>query len=520
VDAKFLEEKTYSIENYPGFIKDGDIITAGDKELKLGIALLPGWYEAHDSAGATFLYHKGDCGLWKQSPECSILPEILSSSENGIIINKNIEYKKYVFNSPSGKKETDEIVEHMLVIAEMIASFNEKNLSVLYINPDSIYIYKNCIRLSILPELWEIGHKMYSPKDTVAPEVLRHEPATGKEGVYILGLLAIKFLTGKTADPYNDIYFSNYNSGIKIPGFPQFIAKTLIRPEERFTAKEAVGYLKNIIEERKPPLRFDIGMSSTVGLNPYRLIDEDSCGFILENTLDSTGKNLSLRACLADGMGGMAAGEAASRAAVKGFLKTETGLFSELNDLAMDLAWQANKNVFECLEGKDGGCTFIGAVFKNETFSLVHIGDSRAYLWKGSKPKHEIIRLTKDHSYVALMVYNGNMTEEEARQSPDRNKILKSLGSLRNRQEGYIDDLTKTLGKKTEILEKNDTLIIVCDGIWSEIEQEELIEILESNKSDSGCEHGAQDIADMLTALAVEKGASDNASAVIIKRIS
>jgi len=514
MEAGISEEKIYPLENRDAYVfKEGDTINAGGIELKIGKHFLSGWYDAKKEDGENVLYYRGNCGLWKNLPGSSVLPEILACSEKEIIISKNIEYKKYEFKIPSEKKDIDEIVEYLLEIAEMMRSFNKKNLSVPYINTDSIYIYKNKIKLNILPALCEISQKMYSSKYAAAPEVLRHETATGKEGAYILGLLAVKFLTGKIINPLN------YISNIGVPGFPQFIARTLADAEERFTVEESFNYLKNISEERREPVRFDVGTSSTVGLNKDRLLDEDSCGFIIENTISSKGKKTLLRACLADGMGGMAAGEIASKAAVNGFLKTEADPSCELNELALYLAWQANKSVFDYLEGKDGGCTFTGVVFKNETFSLAHVGDSRAYLWTGSKTEPELIRLTKDHSYVALMVSSGNMTEEEAENSPDRNRILKSLGSIKNRQDDYIDDLQKTLGKKTEILGKGDMLIIVCDGIWSEIGREDLINILNGAVNYNNKMNGAQCAADALVALAVEKGAGDNASALIIKRI-
>ncbi len=237
-------------------------------------------------------------------------------------------------------------------------------------------------------------------------------------------------------------------------------------------------------------------------------------------------KNIILKACLADGMGGMAAGEYASRAAVEGFLKSSeyTEDFSkDLNDIVTDLAWQANKNVFNELHGKDGGSTFIGIIFKNETFALAHVGDSRAYLWVNSKSEdklNKLKRLTKDHSYVALMVSSGNMTEEEAKISPDRNKILKSLGIVRNRQDGYFDDLQKTIGKKTENLNIGDIVLIVCDGIWSELEEADIIKILSNSSSGDINKFDAQYIADALVSSAIEKGAQDNATALVIKRIS
>jgi len=596
-----LEEKTYPIEDDAARFKYGDTFCVNNSELKLGAYLFAGWNIVYSSSGEELLYYEGDCELLKKFPQSPVLPEILYYSKNEAVIAdiRKLGYKQYKFTVPSEKEDINKIVCYLSDIAELIKNFKENDISVLYINPDSInidatntdvtnidvtntyvtntdatdLIYKRShkIKLKIFPDVCEINKEMYSSKDMVAPEVLRRRKATGKEGVYVLGLLCVKFLTGKSLHPYDDISILNCIANIRIPGFPQFLSKTLTYSDERFTVEEAIDYLKNIAEEMKMPVRFDIGMSSTVGLNRDRLIDEDSCGFVIENTLNSGGKVLSVKACLADGMGGMAAGEVASKAAVNGFLKTETDLFTDadpddISNLALNLAWQANKNVFDSLNGKDGGCTFIGVVIKNENFVLVHVGDSRAYLWTGSKPNPELIRLTNDHSYVALMVASGNMTEEEAKNSPDRNKIVKSLGAVRNRQEGYIDDLQKTIGKKTEVLKNNDILILVCDGIWSEIGEDGIRTVLSrcrttannhlknhlndylnnnlNNHSDNNFEKlenhldndnfdykkinkintndidiiDAQYIADLLVDSAVKHGASDNASALIIKR--
>jgi protein phosphatase len=539
-----LEEKIYSAASETQFLKEGDIINAAGVNLKIDGPFIQGWHSAKNNAGESVLYYRGNCGLWKDILGCSALPDILLCTDNEIIISADKEYKKYEFKIPSSKKEIGLIVKYISDLAEIIKFFNEQRISLLYINPDSLYVYGDKIKLNILPDLSEIGKKMFSPRDFVAPEVLMHDIATGKEGVYLLGLIAYKFLTGDNISTY-DIDVPDYINDIKIPGFPQFLSRTLSRREERFDIDEAISYLKNINEERKAAVRFDIGISSTVGLNPDRLIDEDACGYVIENNMNFSEKKVVLKACLADGMGGMAAGEYASRAAVKGFLKSSENVenFSkDLNDIVMDSAWQANQRVFDELNGKDGGCTFIGIIFKNETFALAHAGDSRAYLWVNSESECKLKRLTKDHSYVSLMVSSGNMTEEEARISPDRNKILKSLGIVRNRQSEYFDDLQKTIGKKTENLNIGDIILIVCDGIWSELEDKDIMKILSGSTCGIGIEYseaknaeaknedgdvcgtinklGAQYIADALVSCAIEKGAPDNATALVIKRIS
>ena len=537
MQKKVLEEKKFSADSYMQSLKEGDKINAGGIDLTIENLFLQGWYSAKNIEDEPVFYYRGNCDLWKDISGLDSLPDIIMCAEGEIIISANKAYEKYEFKLPYLKKDIDLAVKHILDIAQIIKFFNRKGISLLYINPDSIYVYGDKIKLNIMPDLCEISKTMFSPRDLVAPEVLMHNAATGKEGVYILGLLAYKFLTGGTINPY-DFNILNYIYGVKIPGFPQFLYKTLSSQEERFNIEEAISYLENIEKERKPAVRFDIGISSTVGLNPDRLIDEDGCGYVIENIIDFKGKNVLLKACLADGMGGMAAGEYASKAAVKGFLKNSENAedcIKELNDIVVDSAWQANKSVFDELKGKEGGCTFIGIIFKNETFALAHVGDSRAYLWTDSGSSDKLIRLTKDHSYVSLMVYSGNMTEEEARMSPDRNKILKSLGIMRNRQADYFDDLQKTIGKKTETLKEGDIILIVCDGIWSELEDKDIAGILSGASRDIKSMEGeydgsgsrmdmacfdAQHIAEALVSLSVEKGAADNATALVIKRIT
>lgn len=530
-----IQEKKYQYpaKEKPGFLSPGDLLNVGGIEITIKESYLENWYKverrAKDGDGGMLLYAKGNWSLWKNPPSSLLLPKILACTESEIIVapGKGCD-TKLEFKPHQNKEYAGLIIDGLAEIANMIKNFNDQKISVLYINPDSLYLCEGKIRLNLLPDLCEINNKAFSSKDLVAPEVFSHEKAAGKEGVFVLGALTVKLFTGETVNSYvsrNDI--DNYIANINVPGIPQFVTRTLTNAEHRFMPVEALNYLKNIMAERKTPVKFDIGMSSSVGLNEDRAIDEDSCGFVLENALSSAGKTLLMRACLADGIGGMAAGEVASRAAVEGFLKPETeDKFKEISDLVLDLAWRANDNIFSCLNGKNGGCAFIGVVFKDETFSLANVGDSRAYMWKASNKNDEpgLLRLTNDHSYVALMVSNGNMTEEEARVSPDRNKILKSLGTVRNRQENYIDDLQKITGKKTGNLEKGDMLILVCDGIWSEISDDEFKKILSDANTDGlaniNINKDAQYIADILVDAAIKSGGNDNASALVIKRIS
>ena len=104
---------------------------------------------------------------------------------------------------------------------------------------------------------------------------------------------------------------------------------------------------------------------------------------------------------------------------------------------------------------------------------LAHVGDSRIYLLR----QGEIKQLSQDHSYVALLVNNGEITEEESQTHPDKSVLLKSLGSKNPLSNGYVQNLTVTTDKLVLQLENNDTLLLCSDGVWDLVSKQQLQEI-------------------------------------------
>jgi len=125
-------------------------------------------------------------------------------------------------------------------------------------------------------------------------------------------------------------------------------------------------------------------------------------------------------AAVADGMGGHVAGEVASRLAI------ETAVATEGDAVARVRA--ANEAVFTTsldrprLAGM--GTTMTLALFSDEGVEIGHIGDSRAYLFRGG----ELRQLTRDHSLVAEMVASGELRPEEVAEHPFRSVITRALG--------------------------------------------------------------------------------------------
>src|SRR5680860_841286 len=71
------------------------------------------------------------------------------------------------------------------------------------------------------------------------------------------------------------------------------------------------------------------------------------------------------------------------------------------------------------------GTTLTAAMLRDGRLDVVHVGDSRAYLWRGST----LTQITEDHSVVAELVRRGSITAEEAEHHPHRNVITRALGA-------------------------------------------------------------------------------------------
>ena len=136
---------------------------------------------------------------------------------------------------------------------------------------------------------------------------------------------------------------------------------------------------------------------------------------------------------VADGVGGGATGEIASRlfvAAVADRLALpHMSSPSSALQTVKDIFLTANSNIIdysaENPESAGMACTAELLFFCEEGFVLGHIGDSRTYRLRG----RELVRLTKDHSFVQEQLNLGNITEEEARNHRYRNVILRAVGT-------------------------------------------------------------------------------------------
>ncbi len=167
-------------------------------------------------------------------------------------------------------------------------------------------------------------------------------------------------------------------------------------------------------------------MLTHVGL--VREANEDVVEYVLPGAAANGGCR-GLFALVADGMGGHAAGEIASRLAAdtirQRFFELE-GPPPEVLRACLDAAngaiYASSRNE-PAYAGMGTTCTVLTVC--DETAFLAHIGDSRAYLLREGL----LYQISHDHSLVAEMVRDGIMTAEEAAFSPERSVILRALGT-------------------------------------------------------------------------------------------
>jgi len=144
----------------------------------------------------------------------------------------------------------------------------------------------------------------------------------------------------------------------------------------------------------------------------------------------------------------------------------------------------------------DGGTTVTAVALIGDLAHIVHVGDSRAYLVTAEG----IDQITRDHSLVQRLIELGQLTPEEAEVHPQKNVLYRALGQ------------NESLEVDTSIrrLPPNSRVLICSDGLWGQVEEEELYEI-SMNSMDP------QQACDKLVALANTRGGVDNITAIVLK---
>jgi serine/threonine protein phosphatase PrpC len=262
---------------------------------------------------------------------------------------------------------------------------------------------------------------------------------------------------------------------------------------------------------RNEQIKWNYGLCTHKGLS--KSINEDRLFLRLGQSEHTTSPVIAL---IADGMGGYGHGELASEMCLE-MVKKWWGETATLFDQSLDtffsvisvecshLFQKINAHLYaylaEC-QIKLGTTLSLLIIYK-ESFVIVHVGDSRIYQLNSDS----INQLTVDHSWVNDQISLGFLSEEEARIHPQRNVLTQCLGLTPD-----VDVFTcsNTYGL--------DALLLICsDGFHALFTEGEILSLVMEylgNISD------LQQLSEQLVQLALDRGAKDNVSVLLLRQAS
>ncbi|MBQ9853861.1 MAG: Stp1/IreP family PP2C-type Ser/Thr phosphatase [Bacilli bacterium] len=231
-----------------------------------------------------------------------------------------------------------------------------------------------------------------------------------------------------------------------------------------------------------------------------RTHNEDSITILNKN-------NKEFILAIADGMGGHKAGEVASSIAInhieESFEKLETlGTKDESIEWLRKIVKEINKKIFDHAkkhpESKGLGTTLVIAI-KTENYILYgNIGDSSGYVIKNEK----LYKVTKDHTYVGMLLGTGKITEEDAKNHPGKNLLTRALGANDPIEIDIFDIDTSVRG-----------LFLCSDGLTNMLNEEQIEKVLNSNLP-------IEEAVVKLIKKANSRGGTDNISVAYLKKES
>ncbi len=224
-------------------------------------------------------------------------------------------------------------------------------------------------------------------------------------------------------------------------------------------------------------------------------------GKVRANNQDSgfAGSNLFV---VADGMGGHAGGDVASSLAI-GRIAALDHSFGSTADAEQALRQALTDTAADIIEAVGtrpelaGMGTTVSALLMVDDYAVIaHIGDSRIYLFRDG----DLTQITTDHTFVQRLVDSGRITPEEARYHPRRSVLMRVLGDMDAHPE--IDSFVMPT-------RAGDRWLLCSDGLSGVVEDAHTAKVLAAG-------HAPGRTADQLLKLALDAGAPDNVTVVIV----
>jgi serine/threonine protein phosphatase PrpC len=202
---------------------------------------------------------------------------------------------------------------------------------------------------------------------------------------------------------------------------------------------------------------------------------------------------------VSDGMGGHQAGEVASALVVESLRRSmaKQSPSGQVDALLEKAAILANREVWTAAHypGREHmGATLTAVFIHDKTAYIAEVGDSRAYLVRAGQIK----QVTRDQSYVQLMIESGTMSPEQAKKSEFSSVVLQAMGIKK--------DVQVALGRLE--LRQRDCFVLCSDGLSSLVSEEEIRSIvLTAGPPDAVCGR--------LVEIALKRGGGDNITVIV-----
>ncbi len=183
-------------------------------------------------------------------------------------------------------------------------------------------------------------------------------------------------------------------------------------------------------------------------------------------------QNQEILLTVADGMGGHNAGEVASSIAVthigKRFRELSTignkeDAINWLRDTVNEVNTLINNYTVDHKESSGMGTTLVLALLTKDFLLFGNIGDSSGYVLKN----HKVHKITSDHTLVNMLVKSGELTEEEAKEHPRKNVLMRALGTAKTVELDIFD-------VETDV----DGILLCSDGLTNMLDDDQISKVL------------------------------------------
>jgi len=418
-----------------------------------------------------------------------------------------------------GKLSFPQILSALAQVAFALTKLHERGWAYLGLRPSAVTLGKP-VKLTDFAYATRLGEKPAAPfyhAGYSPPEVLGEHPVDVRDDVYSLGALLFHAVNGQPIAE-TGVELSTWEPPTPLGGVPQVLDRTLGARDTRYASMaELHRALLRLARRYAPVVHYSIAAATNIGLEASRSANQDAYAYLTGSIESDEGPQPWAMVGVSDGMGGMAAGEVASDAAVRGLITAAAAdlgrpkVVTAAEQVEMVRRWMhaANEPAVAAMEkrGVRGGATLVIGCILGRRLTVAHVGDCRLYLVRGDA----ITPLTRDHSLVMALAMQGEISVEEIRNHPDRSTITRSLGDRHPLPAFYVDTLQQMTGAETLELQAGDILLLASDGQWEPVLEPEMLQTVRQNGPDL---HAA---AHDLIRLALQRGAPDNTTILLFR---